>query len=178
MYKLNPYASRNDGRIGTLSVAPKQLVSTFGQPQQQGYKVSGLYVFESEDGTVFTVYDYKYTNLYNRDLPTPEEFWNSDEITNFSIGGNDQMVDSDLKIANFIKWVKEQINVPFVQPGFYEVVFTKNSYSTGKVSVHANNYGEAKKLANDLLDNGEVEFGSSYDEDVDITSCIFKGEKE
>jgi hypothetical protein len=97
-------------RIGTLAISPKDLLSKIGLPifsnndDCSDGKVSGEYIFkEVETNKIVTLYDYKATNFYDNDLPSPEEFWKSDETFFFSIGGHNN--DSEL-VDSFISWIK------------------------------------------------------------------------
>ena len=63
--------------IGYIEISPVNLIKKFGYPNMcDGYKVSGAYAFQDENGDVFTLYDWKYTTLYDSENTyTPEEFW-------------------------------------------------------------------------------------------------------
>lgn len=102
MFKLDPSAETvGSGRVGTLYIAPATLVKVFGKPNMADeYKVSGEYIFRAEDGQVFTVYDYKRTNLYAESQPDPETFWSFDKPTEFSVGSHDVN-----NVDKFIHWV-------------------------------------------------------------------------
>lgn len=62
--------------VGYFYAGYAQLQAALGDPlpEADGYKVSTEWCFEGPDGQVFTLYDYKETNLYGDDLPTVEEF--------------------------------------------------------------------------------------------------------
>lgn len=53
----------------------KRLVQLFGEPNGEGnnYKVSCRWVVCDGAGRVFTIYDYKVTDLYEGGLPTPAQ---------------------------------------------------------------------------------------------------------
>ena len=79
-YYLAPDADTNwTCRLDEIRVAPRRLVAVFGPPAKvDGYKVSGEYVFSDAAGSVFTVYDWKSTTLYEdyvvncvAGIPTP-----------------------------------------------------------------------------------------------------------
>ena len=76
--------------IGYIEISPVNLIKKFGFPNMcDGYKVSGEYAFEDENGDVFTLYDWKYTTLYDSENTyTPEEFWKLKHPMEFNIGGN------------------------------------------------------------------------------------------
>jgi hypothetical protein len=101
--------------LAKVVVPPKWLVTRFGQPADgDGYKVSGVYAFVDEKGSLFSVYDWKRTNLFedlaisgaNCDVPTPEEFWASDNSTEFQIGGRQGQGDVEM----FKRWLLDQLN--------------------------------------------------------------------
>lgn len=72
-----------------INVTYGTLVELFGEPvESDGYKVSCEWVFESDDGKVFTLYDWKATSLYDEGLPTVEEFRADKQAQTFHIGGH------------------------------------------------------------------------------------------
>ena len=90
--------------VGEIDIKPSKIVEAFGNPDpSDGYKVSGEYVFLSEDEkAVFTLYDWKWTTLYDETNPfTPEEFWNHTEKLSLNIGGH-----SDVALPHFKRWIK------------------------------------------------------------------------
>ena len=91
MFKLDDNASIHGTHlIAYVTMIPSELVKRFGEPKESdGYKVSGEYVFTSDHGRVFTLYDWKSTNLYDdKDAISPKELWASKEPFQFNIGGN------------------------------------------------------------------------------------------
>lgn len=74
---------------GECLISPAKLVEAFGQPgEADGYKVSGEYVFiDPDNGDSFTLYDWKYTTLYDSEGVRPSDFWASTEPYRFHIGG-------------------------------------------------------------------------------------------
>lgn len=105
MFKLNQDADINGThRQSEVQVSPARLIEVFGQPiESDGYKVSGEYVFESEEGDVFTLYDWKATTLYSPDYGVaPSEFWRQTCLRDFNIGGH--------KFAgDFVQWLKGKV---------------------------------------------------------------------
>jgi hypothetical protein len=107
------YIKQNDYElaIGTSNVSevqliPSQLIKTFGNPMSSDeYKVSGEYVFKSATSDeVFTLYDWKYTTLYDEGAEyTPNELWKLEKPIWFNIGGNSYSGD-------FETWIKKEIN--------------------------------------------------------------------
>tara|TARA_B100000131_G_C18096065_1_gene604076 strand:+ start:952 stop:1272 length:321 start_codon:yes stop_codon:yes gene_type:complete len=105
MFKLNQDASVNGTcRQSEVMVAPSRLIEKFGPPiESDGYKVSGEYVFEDSEGSVFTVYDWKATTLYSPDYGfTPEYFWSLTTPMEFNVGGNKSA-------ADFVEWLKKEV---------------------------------------------------------------------
>lgn len=74
--KCNNNADRNGTSLqGYITLSFADLVATFGQPEESdGYKVSTEWTFEADNGQVFALYDYKDTNLYDKGLPSVEQF--------------------------------------------------------------------------------------------------------
>jgi hypothetical protein len=88
MFKLNQEASANGTSLaGYVDIAPATLVEVFGEPQQSdGYKVSGEYYFTDSEGNTYTVYDWKYTTLYDPEYMRPSELWAMTTPYQFHIG--------------------------------------------------------------------------------------------
>ena len=87
-----------------IQLVPSQLIETFGNPlTSDEYKVSGEYVFKNKkDNTVFTLYDWKYTSLYDSSGLTPDKFWKLEKPVWFNIGGK-------CYPGDFETWIKKQI---------------------------------------------------------------------
>jgi hypothetical protein len=82
-----------------------RLVELFGEPDSgDGYKVSGEWLFESDSGQVVTLYDWKSTDLYDSDLPSPAEFRSRGWAIDFHVGGNDLAT-----AEQFVAWVERQL---------------------------------------------------------------------
>lgn len=80
---------------GHLRARYSHVVAAFGEPiaEADGYKVSTEWDICFEDGTVATIYDWKSTNLYNQNLPSPEALrLDADSVVGYEwhIGGSDQ----------------------------------------------------------------------------------------
>jgi hypothetical protein len=106
MFKLNQDADiTGTCRQSEITVAPARLIEKFGKPiSSDEYKVSGDYVFEDEDGFVFTVYDWKATTLYSPEYGyTPSHFWSLTTPMEFNIGGHKSAFD-------FVDWLKKQVS--------------------------------------------------------------------
>ena len=105
MFTLSQDADINGTHLqGHITVAPAVLVEKFGQPQGcDGYKVSGEYAFENEEGEVFTLYDWKCTTLYDSDAGvTPSDFWSQACPRRFNIGGRTNAFE-------FTDWLKREV---------------------------------------------------------------------
>ena len=89
-------------KMDDITVKPADLVLVFGKPiESDGYKISGEYVFKHRTGAVLTMYDWKWTTLYDEDNPyTPTEFWALNKEMPFSVGARDLSYVDDFK--NFI----------------------------------------------------------------------------
>ena len=104
MFKLSQDADINGThRVGHIMATPALLVEKFGQPQESdGYKVSGEYSFENDAGEVFTLYDWKCTELYDSYGIPVDEFWNTWTPIQFNIGGKSSAFD-------FITWLQGEV---------------------------------------------------------------------
>lgn len=87
-----------------ITTSYSKLVDLFGTPEASDeYKVSGEWLFESENGNIVTVYDWKETNLYDEDYPSVETFRQLPSAT-FHIGAHSK------EIANeFLVWLNAQL---------------------------------------------------------------------
>jgi hypothetical protein len=105
-FKLDPTADiAGTSWAADIEVAPADVLRTFGPANRQTdpYKVSACYSF-TDGSRVFTLYDWKSTALYNRDLPSPLKFWNSHEQTTLSIGGRHEGAE------DFKAWLLEKVS--------------------------------------------------------------------
>lgn len=93
--------------VDDIDLSPRFLREWFGEPRPcDHYKVSGEYRFVTRKGEVFTLHDWKVTTLYHgpdSDVPTPEQFWASDEPVTFSVGGHGE--DGDGSADVLIEWL-------------------------------------------------------------------------
>ena len=105
MFKLNQDANiTGTCRQSEIKASPSRLIEVFGQPVEcDGYKVSGEYIFEDEEGSVFTVYDWKATTLYDPAYGvTPIAFWNETTPVWFNVGGSKSA-------ADFVDWLSQKL---------------------------------------------------------------------
>ena len=102
-YRINPNIKTGGTSLrGGVKLKPIELLLVFGKPMvSDGYKVSGEYTFEhTESGTPITLYDWKYTTLYDHEGIKPVDFWKLDEEVQFNIGSTNSMA------YGFDKWIK------------------------------------------------------------------------
>ena len=96
--------------VEEVELAPAFLVSRFGPPMRgDGYRVTGRYLFSDGVGGLFTVYDYKSTSSYFGDdegALEPEEFWESDDDQEFSVGGHGDYLDGSA--MSFVAWLLDE----------------------------------------------------------------------
>jgi hypothetical protein len=103
-FKLN----NNANAVGTSKQAEyvtsyKVLDQLFGETAETDhYKISTIWVFESTEGDVVTLYDWKATNLYDPHNPSVEEF-RQEFDWHWHIGAMSPRI-----AQAFIKWLKEQ----------------------------------------------------------------------
>ena len=104
VYRLNLNADVDMSSLkGHVVANYPELRLLFGEPiESDGYKVSGEWVFEDDNGNVFTVYDWKETELYDDNLPSVKQFRRSPEKIEFHIGGKTSAVE-------FLNWLEYQL---------------------------------------------------------------------
>jgi hypothetical protein len=72
---------------GYVCVPFSKLVAILGEPEESdGYKVSAEWVLTFADGTVATIYDWKATDLYDSDNPSPAQL-RAEDYDNWHVGG-------------------------------------------------------------------------------------------
>merc|ERR1711865_777087 len=72
-YRIDRHISTKGTRLQSYQIVPfERLVARFGEPRA-GDGVSSIYqwVFSDDGGNVYTLYDWKATTMYKRDLVTP-----------------------------------------------------------------------------------------------------------
>ena len=102
-YRINPnIKTGGTSKFSEVKLKPIELLLVFGKPMVcDSYKVSGEYTFEhTETGTPITLYDWKYTTLYDHDGIKPVDFWKLDEEVEFNIGSTNS------KAYGFERWIK------------------------------------------------------------------------
>ena len=88
---------------GYVAATFDQLANLLGQPHScDEYKTSTEWVLLDDEGSVFTIYDYKATNLYERSEPSVEEFRSSGLPYEWHIGGKKPADD-------LIQWLMENM---------------------------------------------------------------------
>ena len=115
----HPLLAEGTSRMGYMDVRYKDLVLAFGEPEESDdHKVSGEWVFvEEESGEVFTIYDWKSTNLYDSEYPSVERFRNCNHEVQFNIGGNHKG-----SVERFKSLILKQIEYVKLDNPFREVV--------------------------------------------------------
>lgn len=110
--------------MGEIKVRYKDLVLAFGEPMESdGHKVSGEWIFfEEESGEVFTIYDWKSTDLYDDGLPSVERFRASNKAVTFNIGGNHKG-----SVERFKSLILKQIDYVKTDNPFREIVLQISS---------------------------------------------------
>lgn len=95
--------------IGNFKATYAQMSKAFGPApimnDEEGSKTSMEWIFKGTDGSVYTIYDYKQTNLYEPDLPSPEALRRSKKPIIWSVGGNEDRFD----VRPFIEWFDAQL---------------------------------------------------------------------
>jgi hypothetical protein len=114
--------SNHNSAVGTslkgyVSLRYKDIVKIFGEPQESdNYKVTGEWVFLNEEtNEVFTLYDWKRTNLYSVECPSVEEFRNYNEKVSFNVGGK-------VYAGEFIAWLERAVNDGVILKSFEEII--------------------------------------------------------
>tara|TARA_B100000131_G_scaffold225910_1_gene217490 strand:- start:591 stop:1103 length:513 start_codon:yes stop_codon:yes gene_type:complete len=89
-------------------IDPQRLIEVLGEGLEgDEYKISREYIFgiETDDGKVYlSLYDWKETELYEYDLPTPEEVWNRSYLE-LHIGHTKENTEYALKLKDALELV-------------------------------------------------------------------------
>lgn len=95
-----------------VNIAPANIVLAFGEPTWKANssnsgdgKVSREYFFKDSEGYITGIWDYKSTELYDNSLPTPTQFWKSNNLEILSIVG----ADNEKKNEAFMQWVFNKV---------------------------------------------------------------------
>jgi hypothetical protein len=92
--------------VGWIKATYVELAELFGEAEETDEnKISGHWRFVDEDGNVFTLYDWKKTNLYAISGPSVEEFRKSNLASTFNIGGKQN---TELN-CNFMRWLETKL---------------------------------------------------------------------
>jgi hypothetical protein len=98
--KINTEGLCGTSLIGYITAVYSDLEKALGKPMESdGYKVSGEWVLDDENGGVFTIYDWKSTELYDTGCPTVKNFRASIKKYRFHIGSNTRNAE---KLAVFL----------------------------------------------------------------------------
>lgn len=102
LFRLSPNANAGGTCLrGEFVSNYKTLAKYFGEAESSDeYKVSGEWTFEDNNGNVFTIYDYKETELYDSSYPSVKQFRKLPEVT-FHVGGKGS-------VKEFIDWLCEK----------------------------------------------------------------------
>ncbi len=94
-------------RVGTVVESYKALVSALGDPtfkdEDGDTEMTSEWSFKSAEGEKYSIYDYKLTDYANVDGPSVEEFRQTTDEYEFSIGSTEY---GRGRIGLFIKWLK------------------------------------------------------------------------
>ena len=90
-------------RFGEVQLIPRSVIRCFGESRSgDEFKISREWVFTRGE-SVFTLYHWKSTNLYDSDMWTPEELWASGELFDFHVGSREPATETD--VAEFIAFL-------------------------------------------------------------------------
>lgn len=90
----------------TVKVNPQNLIEILGKPQDcDEYKISGMWVFTNGDA-VFTVYDWKATNLYDEIYPSSQEYW-SKSMVELHIGHKREFKEQAMELAEYLERISK-----------------------------------------------------------------------
>lgn len=106
MYRISKISLNGTSLKGYVILSYKQLYEHFGEPNAQQSldgKVSTCWVFNGPDNECVTLYDYKETNLYSRELPSVDDFRNQ-PIYEWHVGAR-----TKAEADAFISWLKNEI---------------------------------------------------------------------
>jgi hypothetical protein len=97
----------SSGASEYLTLQPSRLIQVFGEPEESdGYKVSGEYRFNTPNGGMITLYDWKSTSLYDSNLIDPVDFWGGSEYFEMNLGGDDE---GKKHVREFMEWIQGQL---------------------------------------------------------------------
>lgn len=110
-FKLRPEDApfiSSSGASTYIDLPPAKLIEVFGKPSgEDDFKVSGSYTFNTPNGGIITIYDWKATNLYDENFEeTPESLWSSEKHFEFNIGGDNL---GKQQVGEFMAWIKSML---------------------------------------------------------------------
>lgn len=95
----------NGGAVGSsfhnvyIKLNPADIFLFFGDVEEtDGYKVSKEWIFEYKS-RIFCLYDWKETNLYDSNLPSPAEYWAQDEVELHIASRHGMIEEMEFKVA-------------------------------------------------------------------------------
>ena len=102
------------GKIQDILIAPRRIVEVFGDVDnlEETEKVSRVWTFVDHHGKYYEIRDWKCTNVYDPDLPSPDDFWQSNDPTYIDICADVRLPKEDKQ--EFVQWVISRLNQPQV----------------------------------------------------------------
>ena len=109
MFQLNSSLTHRDTSGTCLAshvyVSPAQVVKVFGKGKESdGHKVSSEWTFQmlEKPSVVFTLYDWKCTDMYYESGPSPEKFWADENPKQLNIGTHPNTIHTH----DFVDWLE------------------------------------------------------------------------
>lgn len=91
--------------ITEVTLSYDALRRALGLPNDgDGFKVTTEWIVQGDDGSVWTVYDWKATNAYDGDLPDVETFLTEMQPYGWHIGGR-----HNKPVEPFLDWLKAEV---------------------------------------------------------------------
>lgn len=100
-------SAESDGTyvVDEVAIPPASVVRCIGKGDEgDGYKVSRQWVFRKKN-LVFTLYDWKSTDLYESGMWSPESLWQCEEPFDLHIGSKVPATETD--VEEFIAYIRE-----------------------------------------------------------------------
>lgn len=105
--QAEPYDANGTSLQSYIGASPAALVAAIGAPHVDGdsYKVSAEWIFKDSKGNVFTIYDWKNTDLYEPGYGDPKQFLESHRPYEWHIGAK-----SGADTTDFKAWLRAKLN--------------------------------------------------------------------